>query len=95
FVFQLMSMGDINLFNYEPEKGKLVSSNIDLSQPSIELILGSNKDQQKFHVNLNSSLKPDVSHIEEFAFLLRVHILLINLFHGSINNKRFLTELQK
>lgn len=95
FVFQLMSMGDINLYYYEPGRGRFACSTVDITQPSIELILGNEEDKQKFIINLDNSLKPDVSQIEEFAFLLKVHILLINLYHGAISNERFLVELQK
>ncbi len=95
FVSQLMSLREIYFYSTNSTGGNAVHSEVDISEPRIELILDKKENQQIFSVNLNKSLKPNVETILEFAFLLKVHILLIHLFHGSMNNTRFLAELEK
>lgn len=95
FISQIKSMSDVELcVVIDDPKALLVKSEIMLEQPAILLQLEQPSGEPLvFEVNLHASNKPSVEYILEFAYLLKLHTLLIHLFHGSVTKKRFLDEL--
>lgn len=83
----LMSSYEVRFFNSTTD----IHSKIDFDKPKITLILGDNN----FEVNLDKSVKPKVEDIQDFAFLLRNHILLIHLFNGAITPESLVADLSK
>lgn len=68
-----------------------LNSQVDFNKPSIEVTLGS----EIIEVNLDKAAKPKVEDIQNFAFLLRVHILLIHLFNGALTPEALISDIEK
>lgn len=90
-VSNLMAMGGHVGHVCEVGTNIRVHSEIDFAIPSISL----NVEDKNFMISLDKASKPTVDDIENFAFLLRNHILLIHLYNGAINNDRLVSDLRK
>ncbi|ELS3558303.1 hypothetical protein ACT0L1_004378 [Vibrio vulnificus] len=96
FISQIRSMSDVELcVVIDDFKDISIKSEITLEQPAILLQLEQQSGEPLvFEIDLQASNKPNVENILEFAYLLKLHTLLIHLFHGSVTKKRFLDELE-
>lgn len=90
----LMSSSEVSYYYEHGKNGKAIESVIDYTNPSIKLELGNSEDKLSFEVNLNKDNNPSVEDIEDFAFILKTHILLIHLFNGAITNTRLISDLE-
>ncbi|WP_345969174.1 hypothetical protein WCX72_07275 [Sulfurimonas sp. HSL1-6] len=86
-ISNLMSTYEVILFHPQYR----IISKINFDQPYIQLSMG----KDFVEVNLEKSMKPKVEDIQDFAFLLRAHILFIHLYNGAITPEAIISELEK
>ncbi|MBO1109891.1 hypothetical protein J2R62_17120 [Plesiomonas shigelloides] len=87
-VSNLMSAYEVHLDNL---LNTGLISKINFETPSIAIYLG----DDVLEVNLDKSAKPKIEDIQLFAFLLRIHILLIHFFNGAITPEALISDLEK
>lgn len=94
FISQLMSLHEV-IFHYNDKKLFEVSSIINIDNPEVILTIKDNQEIIIFNKSLGSKGNDNIDDIEEFAFLLKTHMLLNNLYVGFLNNQLFINNLEK